>query len=290
MAKTHVIRQDTEGHFSSITIAGVAVDTAILLASGQVVDLNGEADALVFDADADTSMSSPTDDQIDIEVSGADDFRITANTFTALSGSTIATNTIAETTAASGVTIDGVLVKDGGAVFADGAAIDVDIVNEATATAGVTLDGVLLKDGGIVCADAATLEVDTVNEATSAAGVTVDGMAIKDGRHSGGRTVQTLTATGAITLNSGAVLLDHATVIIAATLDAPIAGDELFIIDSSASGTAAHTVTAAAGVTWDGTNNTATLNAPGEALHVVATSATRWFILENVGSVALSSV
>ena len=96
----------------SITVAGVSVVTALLLASGQVADLNGEADALVLDADADTTISAPTDDQIDIEINGADDFTFTANTFTALSGSTIATNTIAETTAASGVTVDGVLIKD----------------------------------------------------------------------------------------------------------------------------------------------------------------------------------
>lgn len=102
--------------------------------------------------------------------------------------------------------------------------------------------------------------------------------------------VQTLTVSGAITLNSGVVLLNHATVIIAATLDAPAAGDELYIIDSSASGTAAHTVTLPAGVTFDGSANTATLNAPNEALHIIAISATRWFILENIGAVALTTV
>lgn len=110
----------------SLTIAGVAVNTAVLLASGQAVDLNGEAAGLIVDADADTSISAPTDDQIDFELAGADDFRMTANTFTALSGSTIATNTLAETTAASGVTIDGLLHKDGGigaiqAITGDGA-------------------------------------------------------------------------------------------------------------------------------------------------------------------------
>ena len=105
-------------------------------------------------------------------------------------------------------------------------------------------------------------------------------------RHS----VQTLTATGAITNTSGLILLNHATVIIAATLAAPTAGDEVYICDSSASGTAAHTVTLLAGVTFDGTNNTATLNAPGEALHLIAWSATRWFILENIGAVGLSTV
>lgn len=102
---------------------------------------------------------------------------------------------------------------------------------------------------------------------------------------------QELTATGSITIDSGVLLLNHASTIIAATFDAaPVAGQELYIINSSASGTAAHTVTTPSGVTWDGTNNTATLNAPGEALHVIAISATRWFILENIGTVGLSSV
>jgi hypothetical protein len=104
------------------------------------------------------------------------------------------------------------------------------------------------------------------------------------------RAVQELTASGAITIKNGLVKLNHASVIIAATLAAPLEGQELYIVDSSASGTAAHTVTLPAGVTWDGTNNTATLNAPNEALHVIALSATRWFILENIGAVGLSSV
>lgn len=103
-------------------------------------------------------------------------------------------------------------------------------------------------------------------------------------------TPQTLTATGAITVASGTVLLNHASVIIEATLAAPTAGDELLIVDISATGTAAHTVTTAAGVTWDGTNNTATFNLLDEALFVRAISATRWQIIVNTGSVALSAV
>jgi hypothetical protein len=114
----------------------------------------------------------------------------------------------------------------------------------------------------------------------------VTGDVVGEHRHS----VQELTETGAITINSGVVGLNHASTIIAATLDAPTAGDELYIINTSASGTAAHTVTTAAGVTFDGTNNTATLNAPDEALHIIAVSPTRWFILENIGSVGLSDV
>lgn len=131
----------------TLQINGNSVAGGLLLGVGEVVDLNGEADSFILDADQDTTISSPTDDQIDIEIAGADDFRFTANTFTALSGSTIATNTIAETSAGSGVTIDGVLVKDGGLVLADAATVEVDTINEATAAAGVTVDGVLLKDG-----------------------------------------------------------------------------------------------------------------------------------------------
>jgi len=116
---------------------------------------------------------------------------------------------------------------------------------------------------------------------------------IKQGGLFGGQhqhSAQELTASGAILLTSGLVLLNHATVAVAATLAAPNVGDELYIVDNSASGTAAHTVTCPAGVTFDGTNNRATLNAPGEALHLIAISPTRWFILENIGSVGLSSV
>ena len=51
-------------------------------------DLNGAV--LTVDADADTTITADTDDQIDIAIAGADDFQFTANTFTILSGSTIA--------------------------------------------------------------------------------------------------------------------------------------------------------------------------------------------------------
>lgn len=51
------------------------------------LDVNGQE--LILDADADTSITADTDDQIDIKIAGADDFRITANTLTALSGSSV---------------------------------------------------------------------------------------------------------------------------------------------------------------------------------------------------------
>ena len=51
------------------------------------IDLNGKE--LILDADADTSITADTDDQIDIRIAGADDFQFTANTFTIAAGSTI---------------------------------------------------------------------------------------------------------------------------------------------------------------------------------------------------------
>ena len=57
--------------------------------NGNLIDMNGLADGLVLDADGDTTISSPTDDQIDFELAGADDFRMTANNFNILSGSTL---------------------------------------------------------------------------------------------------------------------------------------------------------------------------------------------------------
>jgi hypothetical protein len=134
-------------------------------------------------------------------------------------------------------------------------------------------------------------DLTVAGAATVTGALAVTGPLTAGGSAVGGRVSQILTATGAITVGShGVVQLNHATVVIAATLAAPAAGNDLLIVDNSASGTAAHTVTCAAGVTFDGTNNTATLNAPGEALLLVALSATRWFIVLNIGAVALSSV
>ena len=51
------------------------------------IDMNGLE--LILDADADTSITADTDDQIDIKIAGADDFKFTANSFNALSGSSM---------------------------------------------------------------------------------------------------------------------------------------------------------------------------------------------------------
>ena len=50
-------------------------------------DLDGAE--FVLDADGDTSLRANTDDQIDIKIANAIDFRMTANNFNVLSGSTL---------------------------------------------------------------------------------------------------------------------------------------------------------------------------------------------------------
>jgi hypothetical protein len=100
--------------------------------------------------------------------------------------------------------------------------------------------------------------------------------------------VQGLTVTGAVTAGVQSVELNHASVLVAATIANAANHQGLFIVkNTSASGTEAHTLTLTAG-TFNGTNNVATLNAPNEALVVYFDSAGNGTIVENIGSVALS--
>lgn len=64
------------------TIEGINFDAGI-------ADFNGIADCIVLDADGDTHISAPVDDQIDIAIAGSDDFTFTANAFNVLSGSAV---------------------------------------------------------------------------------------------------------------------------------------------------------------------------------------------------------
>lgn len=113
--------------------------------------------------------------------------------------------------------------------------------------------------------------------------VTADGAATVDDSIS-----QELTASGAVTPGVSSVELNHASTPVAATIATSLDHQGLFVVkDTSASGTAAHTLTLTAG-TFDGTNTVATLNAPNEALIVWFDSAGNGTIVENVGTVALS--
>lgn len=71
----------------TVAVGGVNIE-GIVMNTG-VLDLDGVSDALVLDADGDTSISAVVDNQIDIEIASADDFTFTANRFNVLTGSAI---------------------------------------------------------------------------------------------------------------------------------------------------------------------------------------------------------
>ena len=116
------------------SITDGVVSSAKLKDFSAAVDLNGVE--LILDADQDTSITADTDDQIDIKISGADDFRFTANTFTALAGS-------------------GVVIPDSGLTLGSTAvtttAAELNLIDGGTArgtTALASGDGILINDGG----------------------------------------------------------------------------------------------------------------------------------------------
>ena len=98
-----------------------------------ITDLNGVE--LILDANGNTSITADTDDTIDIKVGGADDFQITANTFTALSGSSIVTPTL---------TVSGTATIPAGVIGL--AAIDIDGGTDIGA-AVVDADLFIIDDG-----------------------------------------------------------------------------------------------------------------------------------------------
>jgi len=131
------------------------------LTKAQLVDMN--ANELILDLDADTSITSDTDDQIDIKIGGADDFRFTANTFTGLAGSTITSPTIVGSTSVQTPLIeftdgdDAMTIADGGVVtfaqapvFPDGslAVIDLDIDGATDIGAAIVDADLFIVDDG----------------------------------------------------------------------------------------------------------------------------------------------
>ena len=106
------------------------------------------------------------------------------------------------------------------------------------------------------------------------------------------RAVATRTGADAankICLVNGLTVITGGTGIADMTLAAPTEGARAVIrIGSLSSGNVV--VTTAAGVTLNGTNNTATFNAVDEALVLIYKAANTWEVELNVGAVALSTV
>ena len=114
--KAYTLGADGSGDLKRITFSSAPVASAeiyvITTFSNEAfisnTDLNGSE--FVLDADGDTSITADTDDQIDIKIAGADDFKFSANAFNALSGSTITIDsgaTITNSGTASGFVVAG---------------------------------------------------------------------------------------------------------------------------------------------------------------------------------------
>ena len=201
--KVYIVVNGTSGAFTvqfktasgtGVTFGSSDKSTKLLFSDGtNIVDTNfsGATDldggVLTLDADGDTTITADTDDQIDIAIAGADDFRFTANTFTALSGS-------------------GVVIPDGGLTLGSTAvsatAAELNILDGVTATTAELniLDG--------VTSTAAELNlVDGITAGTVSASLAVIPDSNKD--ISGFRNV-TLTSTLEIDAASGdpTIILD----------------------------------------------------------------------------------
>jgi hypothetical protein len=78
-------------------------------------------------------------------------------------------------------------------------------INPVDDSVGISVAGVVMRNGGVVIADKATFDTDIVNETTVDTGVTIDGALIKNGSFIGKQATATATAAGLTTgLISGA--------------------------------------------------------------------------------------
>jgi hypothetical protein len=185
--KVYIVVNGTSGSFTvqfktasgtGVTFGASDKSTKLLFSDGtNIVDTNfsGATDldggTLTLDADADTTITADTDDQIDIAIAGADDFRFTANTFTALSGSSVVipdggltlgstavTSTAAELNVLDGVS--GLVAADLTKLAAvDSTAAELNILDGGTSATSTTVadaDRVVLNDNGTMVQVAVT--------------------------------------------------------------------------------------------------------------------------------------
>jgi len=123
-------------------------------------DING--DELILDADADTSITADTDDQIDIRIAGADDFQFTANTFTAQAGSTITTPTLGVVSAHDLGAGLHVKISDAGAISGGLNTDGDDLVVEHSGSGGMSIITGTSSQGGIYFGDSGDADIGVI--------------------------------------------------------------------------------------------------------------------------------
>ena len=209
------------------------------LTKAQLVDLN--ANELIIDLDADTSITADTDDQIDIKIAGADDFRFTANTFTALAGSSIVTPTLTATAAtitSGAINLAAIDIDGGTDIGAALLTLILFIIDDGAGGTNRKVTAARVKtymgaEGGAFSVD--NLDIDGSTD-IGAAIVDADLFIIDDGAGGTNRKTAASRLKTYIGANAGgfatALDIDGGTDIGAAIVDA-----DLFIIDDGAGGT-----------------------------------------------------
>jgi hypothetical protein len=139
-----------------------------------------------------------------------DDIKTLFTSDTLLAISSVSTDTVSEKTAAAGVTVDGVLIKDSSVALADGLVSNLAVKLGADKNNGFygvsdTQIGVAVEGVLVAMFDANGPVASEINEQIVGVGVTVDGALIKDGSFIGKQATATATSGGLTTgLLSGA--------------------------------------------------------------------------------------
>ena len=194
------------------------------LTKAQLIDLN--ANELIIDLDADTSITADTDDQIDIKIAGADDFRFTANTFTALSGSTIAAQALTATTL---TTTGAIAIPNDGNI---GSAGDADAI--AISSSGVVTfsQSPVFPDGSLAVVD---LDIDGATDI--GADLTTSDLIVVDDGAGGTNRKAALSRINTLVQTAGGFPLTALDVDGGTDIGAGLADADLLIVDDGAGGT-----------------------------------------------------
>ena len=136
------------------------------------VQIDGVNNKIDFDDDLDTSISANTDDTLVFEIAGATDFTMTANTFTAASGSTIAAQAL---TATSITSTGNIIIPNAGNIGSAGDADSIAIASDGVVTLTQKLIGTELDISGNVDVDGTTnldiVDIDGAVDMASTLGV-----------------------------------------------------------------------------------------------------------------------
>jgi len=266
--KTYIIINGTSGahtvQFKTVSGTGVTFavsdkGTKLVFSDGTNIvdaglgggnDLDGEE--LILDANGNTSITADTDDQIDIKIAGADDFRFTANTFTALSGSAFvgnltgnASGTAATVTGAAQssitslgtlttLTVDDITIN--GSTISDAGDFTLDVEGDITLDANGA--DVFLKDAGTTYGSLTNTSGDLIIKSGTTTALTFDGadVTLAGDLTIGGDDLTMATNTAGHLLIADGTNFNPVAVTDLSAISTIASGDTLLAVDASGGG------------------------------------------------------